>query len=61
MMGFFILGICYLCLAQHSSEGFSFFSALKIEHVSSEQPPSFVKNATADNFTAAEESAEPFL
>lgn len=27
MMGLFILGICYLCLAQHSSEGFFFFRA----------------------------------
>lgn len=60
---FFTLGICYLCLAQHSSEGFYyyyFFLELKTEHVSSEQPPSFVKNATADKLTAAEDRAEPF-
>lgn len=57
---FFTLGIRCLCLAQHSSEGFYFFLELKTEHVSSEQPPSFVKNAMADNSTAAEDWAESF-
>lgn len=58
------MDICYLYLAQHSSEGvlllFFFFLELKTEHVSSEQPPSFVKNGTADKLTAADDSAEPF-
>lgn len=36
-----------------------FFLELKTEHVSSEQPPSFVKNAPAAT-TAAEDWAEPF-
>lgn len=56
------MGICYLCLAQHSSEGFYYyyFLELKTEHVSSEQPPSFVRNGTADKLAAAEDWAEPF-
>ena len=40
---------------------FSFVSEFKTDHVSSKQPPSFVRNATADSFLDAEESAEPFL
>lgn len=62
-MDFLILGICYLCQAQHSREvTFFFFSPeFKTEHVSSKQPPSFVRNVTADSFPDAEESAEPFL
>lgn len=31
-----------------------------MEHVSTEEPPSFVKNASADSGTAAEAWAEPF-
>lgn len=55
-----MLGICYLCLAQHYSEGFYFyfFSRAQIEHVSTEESPSFVKNSLADSGTAAEAWAE---
>lgn len=40
---------------------FPFVSEFKTDHISSKQPPSFVRNATADSFLDAEESAEPFL
>lgn len=37
-----------------------FFLELKTKHVSSEQLPGFVRKATADKLTAAEDWAEPF-